>query len=176
MKKIDEYYDIVSDIVVMRELDKIPKAVILANELSRHLFDDIRPYIKTVDLTKLDKLSKDDLYNELRYIDYKKEAHIRKCVLTNIDNTTIEDVTGLFYIKEFSGYDLESGCLIETDEFNILDNRNLFEDNFPIIANTLINLGISTNNEELMESVVETMEKKMPASIFKIHQLNTKSR
>ena len=60
MEKLDRYYDNVSDIVVMRKLDKIPEAVILANELSRHLFDDIRPYMKTVDLTKLDVLSKNE--------------------------------------------------------------------------------------------------------------------
>lgn len=176
MEKLDIYYDIVSDIVVMRKLDKIPEAVIMANELSRNLFDDIRPYMKTVDLTKLDELSKDDLYNELKYINYKDNGCVRNCVLTDIDNISIEDDSGLFYIKEFSGYDVESGCLVKTDEFNILDNRNLFEDNFPLIVNTLIDLGVRTNNEELMESVIKTMGKKMPAPTFKIHQLNTKSR
>ena len=76
MKKLDIYYDIVSDIVVMRKLDKIHEAVIMANELSRNLFDDIRPYMKTVDLTKLDELSKDDLYSELKYINYKEDRYI----------------------------------------------------------------------------------------------------
>lgn len=176
MEKLDRYYDNVSDIVVMRKLDKIPEAVILANELSRHLFDDIRPYMKTVDLTKLDVLSKNDLYNELRYIDYKNNERVRKCVLTNIDNMLIKDAAGSFYIKEFSGYDLENGCLVKTDEFHILNNRNLFEDNFPLIVNTLIDLGIKTNTGELMESVVKTIGKKMPTPTFKIHQLNSKSR
>lgn len=176
MEKLDRYYDIVSEIVVMRKLDKIPDAAILANELSRHLFDDIRPYMKSVDLTKLDELSKDDLYNELRYIDYKDNGCVRNCVLTDINNISIEDDLGSFYIKEFSGYDVESGSLVKTDEFHILNNRNLFEDNFPLIVNTFIDLGVRTNNEELMESVIKTMGKKMPAPTFKIHQLNTKSR
>lgn len=175
MEKLDRYYDTISEIV-MGKLDKIPDAVIMANELSRHLFNDIRPYMKTVDLTKLDDLSKDDLYNELRYIDYKDKGCVRNCVLTDLNNIAIEDDSGSFYIKEFSGYDVESGCLVKTDEFHILDNRNLFEDNFLLITNTLIDLGVRTNNEELMESVVKTIGDKISAPTFKIHQLNTKGR
>ena len=57
MDKNDQYYDFVSDLVVMSKLDRIPEVIKLSSELERDFFDDIKPYVKALDLQHTDVIT-----------------------------------------------------------------------------------------------------------------------
>lgn len=164
MDEINQYYDLVSDIVVMSKLDSIPDAIKLSIKLEKNFFDDIKPYIKALDLKHLDNITKEDLYENIKYVVYNKETNERKCIITDIGKQSIQDkVTGEYFeINSFFGFDVESGNKINISELDILNQRNRFEENFPSLVNMLVEFGEHTNSQNKIEFLVKKLEEQHP--------------
>lgn len=178
MDKNDQYYDLVSDIVVMCKLDKIPEAIKLSSELERNFFDDIKPYVKTLDLQHSDVITTKELHENMKYIVYNRETNERKCIVTDIGKQTIQDkVSGeSFEINIFSGYDLENGKKVDVSEFETLNCRNRFEENLPSLIDMLMDFGVRTNSQDKISFLVNNLKEKIPEPTFIINLPKSKCR
>lgn len=175
MDKNDQYYDLVSDIVVMCKLDRIPEAVKLSFELERDFFDDIKPYIKALDLQHPDVTTK-ELRENMKYIVYNRETNERKCIVTDIGKQTIQESGESFEINIFSGYDLENGKRVDVSEFETLNCRNRFEENLPSLIDMLMDFGECTNSQDKISFLVNNLKEQIPEPTFIINLPKSKCR
>jgi hypothetical protein len=174
MDKNDQYYDLVSDIVVMCKFDRIPEAIKLSSELERFFFDDIKPYIKAFDLQHADVITTvttKELHENMKYIVYNRETNERKCIVTDIRKQTIQDEFSgeSFEINVFSGYDLENGKKVDVSEIETLNCRNRFEENLPSLIDMLMDFGERTNSQDKTNFLVNNLKEQISEQTFIIN-------
>jgi hypothetical protein len=178
MDKNDQYYDLVSDIVVMCKLDRIPEVIKLSSELERNFFDDIKPYVKALDLQHTDVITTEELHENMKYIVYNRETNERKCIVTDIGKQIIQDkVSGeSFEINIFSGYDLENGKKVDVSEFETLNCRNRFEENLPSLIDMLMDFGECTNSQDKISFLINNLKEQISEPTFIINLPKSKCR
>lgn len=152
-----DYFDVISNIVVMHNYLKIEEAIKAASETGESLFNILKCYLLPVNQNIIEKgPDKEQIY----YFSYKDDGEIRRGIFLSCTKELLpdefHDKNDAAYHYIYEGIDIDSGKHVSISDFDTFFEHNF--DNVFSLSNMQFELLNSDLNETAVKDVVNYIE------------------